>query len=317
MFSTKIEIQAAPFSINHTSNIMALGSCFAENIGTKMKEACFEVDVNPFGVLYNPLSICNSLKILLRNTPFSQSDIFENNSVWQSFAHSTLFSDISAGGCLNKINSRLIPAADFLRKADVLMITFGTAWIFEDKNNGKVVSNCHKLPSACFTRRRIRVDEITSAFSELLTKLKQLLPHLHVVFSVSPIRHFKDGAHENTVSKSTLVLAIDELQKQFGYAHYFPAYEIQLDELRDYRFYAADMQHPSDVAIDYIWQKFSDAYFDVETIQIRNEVLRLNADIAHRPLLAGSDEYKKFLNHVERKKEQLKARYPFLNGRLP
>jgi hypothetical protein len=159
------------------------------------------------------------------------------------------------------MNERISFASEFIKSTDVLLITFGTAWVFTDKESGRVVSNCHKLPAAKFNRRRLTVDEITEAYSDLLTKLKALYPNLNVVFSVSPIRHWKDGAHENTISKSTLLLAVDALQNQFGNVHYFPAYELLMDELRDYRFYASDMLHPSDVAVEYIWSKFSESVF--------------------------------------------------------
>jgi hypothetical protein len=316
MFQTPVEIPRSSVNITFESHVIALGSCFAENMGRKMSEVYFDADVNPFGVLYNPVSIRNSMELLLQNKQFTGADIFEYRSLWQSFSHSSLFTDISAEGCLDKINSRMNAAGEFLKKTDVLLITFGTAWIFEEKKSGRVVSNCHKLPASEFVRRRLTVEEIVNDFSELILKLQILLPNLKLIFSVSPIRHWKDGAHENNISKSTLLLAIETLQKQFEQVHYFPAYEIQLDELRDYRFYASDMQHPSEVAIGYIWSRFSDTYFDETTLKIKKEMEQLAADLSHRPLQPDSDEFRKFIKSTENRKKQMKSNYPFLENRF-
>jgi hypothetical protein len=316
MFQTKVQIPVSTLKIGYEDRIMTLGSCFAENMGKKMQEACFDTEVNPFGVLYNPVSIRNSIDVLIKNEPFSENDLFQYNSLWHSFSHSSLFSEISQEKCLEGINKRLATASRFLKKTDFLLITFGTAWVFEEQKSGKVVSNCHKLPADKFIRRRLTVDEIINDYTALISRLKTLFPTLSLIFTVSPIRHWKDGAHENNLSKSTLLLAVDALQKRFENVDYFPAYEIQLDELRDYRFYAADMLHPSEVAIDYIWKRFCDTYFSDETIKIMNELEQLSADVSHRPLHPESEEYLIFKNSIEKKKIELIKKYPFLVGRL-
>ena len=316
MFQTKIEILPTPLSITYLDAVMTLGSCFAENIGRKMEEVCFDTEVNPFGVLYNPISMINSIELLLDNKQFTPDDIFESRSLWHSFSHSSLFSAVTVEDCLDKINSRMTLASNFIRKANVLLITFGTAWIFEERKSGRVVSNCHKLPAAEFVRHRLSVEEIVTNYSSLIDKLSIKLPNLQLIFSVSPIRHWKDGAHENNLSKSTLLLAIDELQKQFDQVHYFPAYEIQLDELRDYRFYASDMLHPSEVAVNYIWQRFSETYFDTATQGIKKEVEQLVSDLSHRPLQPESLEFKKLRLSVEKSKTDIIYSYPFLSNRI-
>jgi len=316
MFQTQVDIPATDLKISYQDSIMTLGSCFAENIGNKLSNAYFDTDSNPFGVLYNPVSISDSLKLLLENKPFTAQDLFENRGLWQSFAHSSLFSATTAIKCLENINERYQISTDFIRKTNFLLITFGTAWVFEDKQSGSVVSNCHKLPSDRFTRRRLTVEEIVAVYSNLINELTDKLPNLKLIFSVSPIRHWKDGAHENTISKSTLLLAVDELQKQFDNVHYFPAYEIQMDELRDYRFYAADMLHPSEVAIEYIWHRFGETYFDETTRKIKKELEQLSTDLAHRPLHPETEEYRQFKAAIEKKKAVLLLNYPFLEGRL-
>lgn len=316
MFQTKVEIPTTSLTINYTTAILTLGSCFAENIGRKLQEVYFDTEVNPFGVLYNPVSIINSLELLLENKEFTRKDIFESRSLWHSFSHSSLFSAVSAEDCLNKINSGMSAAGSFLGRADVLMITFGTAWVFEEKKSGRVVSNCHKLPAADFYRRRLSVEEIVDGYTNLINKLLLKRPELKLIFSVSPIRHWKDGAHENNLSKSTLLLAIDRLKKRFEQVRYFPAYEIQLDELRDYRFYASDMLHPSDVAVDYIWQRFSQTYFNPITQRVKKDVELLVSDLSHRPLQPDSEEFKKFCINVEKRKTAIIHSYPFLSGRI-
>jgi len=316
MFQTKIDIPISEVRISYEDSILALGSCFAENIGNKLNAVYFEADINPFGVLYNPVSIKNSLELLLQNKPFIPDNIFEYKSLWQSFAHSSQFAGISEVECLSKINSRLITSGEFLQKTNVLLITFGTAWVFEEKKSGRVVSNCHKLPSADFERRRLTVNEIVTDYNELIVTLQALCPALNIIFSVSPIRHWKDGAHENNISKSVLLLAIDELQKQHEQVHYFPAYEILLDELRDYRFYAPDMLHPSDVAVDYIWSRFSETYFSDRTLLLKKKLEQLVADRAHRPFQPDSVEFKKFAEHTEKRKVEILHDYPFLTNRI-
>ena len=316
MFQTKIDIPVSDIKISYKDSIMTFGSCFAENIGNKLETVFFETDINPFGVLYNPVSVKNSLELLIQNKSFSSEEIFENKSLWQSFAHSSLFNGLSEVECLNNINTRLISSAGFFQKTNVLLITFGTAWVFEEKKSGRVVSNCHKLPSGDFERRRLTVNEIVSDYNELIVTLQKLCPALNIIFSVSPIRHWKDGAHENNISKSILLIAIDELQKQHKQVHYFPAYEILLDELRDYRFYAPDMLHPSEVAVDYIWSRFSETYFSERTLQLKKRIEQLVADRAHRPYQPDSAEFKKFVEHTEKRKAEILHDFPFLTNRI-
>ncbi len=316
MFQTKVEIPVTNQKISYQDSIMTLGSCFAENIGTKLSNVYFDTDINPFGVVYNPVSIKNSLELLLQNKPFSPDDLFEYRSLWNSFSHSTQFSNPDQKVCLETINSQLQSSAEFLKKTDTLIITFGTAWVFEDVNSGSVVSNCHKLPANKFQRKRLSVEEIISDYSKLISQLTVQFPNIKMIFSVSPIRHWKDGPHENNLSKSTLLLAIEELQKEFSNVHYFPAYEIQMDELRDYRFYAADMLHPSEVAVDYIWERFSETYFTEQTLQIKSQVEQFNADLSHRPLHPESAEFKNFQTKLEERKIALLANYKFLCNRI-
>ena len=312
MFTTKVEIPESPIKITHEDGIIALGSCFSENIGQKMNDAGFNIAVNPFGVLYNPISIRNSLRFLLENKRFSAKDLFFDGSLWNSFAHSGLFSDINISTCLEKINLRLEKSSLQVSKMRFLFITFGTSWVFENTENGEIVSNCHKIPAKNFIRYSLNVEKIVNDYRELIQRLNAKSPNLKIIFSVSPIRHWKDGAHENNLSKARLLLAINLLQNEFENVLYFPAYELLLDELRDYRYYATDMLHLSETAINYIWERFSDCYFSSETKKIKTEVEQLNADFAHRPLHPNSESYQKFLENIEERKKKIVEKYPNL-----
>lgn len=316
MFQTNVEIPASKIKLSHKTKILALGSCFAENIGIKLTNAGFDIDVNPFGVLFNPISISNSLELLLNEKVFTINDIFMHNHLWQSFSHSSYFSDTTAENCLQKINTRLTHASKLLRHADVLIITLGTSWVYEDIRTSTVVSNCHKLPATTFIRSRLTVEKIVETYVTLINQLVAIRPQLQLIFSVSPVRHWKDGAHDNNLSKSTLLLAIDQLQQQFDNLHYFPAYEIQLDELRDYRFYATDMLHPSELAVQHIWNKFSNTYFDSTTCSIAKEMEQLHKDLSHRPLLPESVEFQHFLHTIEKRKKKIIEKYPFLATKI-
>lgn len=315
-FRTEVQISKPAFSINYEHRIMTLGSCFAENIGKNMQEMYLDVDVNPFGVLYNPLSVLQSIEILLSKREFTEKDIFNHKSIWNSFNHSSQFSDTNKERCLEKINSRLKSSFLFIEKAKVLVLTFGTAWVYEEKQNGRVVSNCHKLPSTVFNRRRLSVEEIVEAYSKLIEKLQTVNPDLKIIFSVSPVRHLKDTAHGNNLSKSVLLLAVDELCVQFNNTFYFPAYELLLDELRDYRFYAEDMVHPSDLTIQFIWQKFIETFFDNVSQEYFRDVKQLNNDLNHRPFFPDSVEFQLFTLNLNKRKVKLIEKYSSLKNKL-
>lgn len=316
MFRTKIDIQPSDYKIDYQHKLMTFGSCFSDNIGSKLEKAFFDVDINPFGVLFNPVSIANSLDILLGGKLFDANDIFSYGNMWHSFSHSNLFSATDKTTCLSGINKRLDDAFPSFNNADVLLITFGTAWVYENVESGKVVSNCHKIPAKHFIRRKLSVNEIVALWTALIQKLIRIRPEIKLIFTVSPIRHWKDGAHENNISKSTLLLSIAELQQIFSETIYFPAYEIQLDELRDYRFYAADMLHPSEVAVDYIWERFSETFFNDDTILLKNKLERFSTQLLHRPIHPDSDDYKKFIENRDHTAAKLIQEYPFLAERI-
>ena len=256
---TKVDIPRPDFVIDYSTRMMMLGSCFTENIGEKFRYFKFDVDVNPCGIVYNPLSAANTLRLLLDGKTFTPEDLILVNGKWASLYHHGDFSSPDQAECLSRINDRLERARRQLAAADALIITWGTAWVYDHLRSGVTVANCHKLPPQEFKRRRLDIDEIVEEYSRLLVRIREAVPSIRVIFTVSPIRHLKDGAHGNLISKATLLLAEEEICGMFpGQCEYFPAYEIMMDELRDYRFYAEDMVHPSAQAVNYIWERFCD-----------------------------------------------------------
>ncbi len=311
MFRTSIEIPKSDFQINHNQTIMLFGSCFAENIGQKLLDSKFNVSVNPFGILYNPLSISKALYRLINNEVFTENDLVDYNDVYQSFMHQGKFSNPDKDKCLSAISESFTEAAELINRMDVMLITFGTAHIYRLKSTGEVVGNCHKFPANYFERERLSVESIVSEWSELIKVLLAINPELKIVFTVSPNRYLKDGAHQSQISKATLLLAIEQLQDSFSEnVNYFPAYEIVLDELRDYRFYARDMIHPSEVAVDYIWQRFSETYFSDDTEKIINEWNPIRKAIGHRPLSENKEHHESFLRQTLQKVEQMAEKHP-------
>jgi GSCFA family len=312
-FRTIIQTEPSNNKISYHSKILFMGSCFTENIGDKMEELKFPTIVNPFGVLYNPSSVQSALEILLDNRDFKEKDLHFFNDQWLSFYHDTEYSDVSKEKCLDNINKTVNAARKHLRSANYLIITFGTAWAYRYLKTGNIVSNCHKIPAKEFERRKLTVEDIFVQWAKLLNRVEDLNPDLKIIFTLSPVRHWKDGAVQNQLSKSTLILAINQLIKIFDNVEYFPAYEIMMDDLRDYRFYADDMLHPSTVAIDYIWEQFSKTYFENNTIEIVKEVKQIIQAKNHRPLNPDTKSHKKFLQDQIAKIKELSEKYDNLN----
>lgn len=281
-----------------------LGSCFADNVAAKMGEYYFQVTANPFGTLYNPVSIANAL--MLHEVP----ELVEYGGLWHSMYHhgacSAADKETAAARCGESI--RVLQTA--LREANVVIVTFGTAWVYE--RDGQVVANCHKMPADRFARRRLGVEEVVSVWLPIV----EAYPDKRFIFTVSPIRHIKDGLHENQLSKGTLLLAIEQtlsaLSGGVGRACYFPSYEIMVDELRDYRFYADDMVHPTPLAINYIWERFVETYMTRDTQQEMRALHQLYCDRHHTLLHPESAESVRFVQRLEEKEAALGVRYPWV-----
>lgn len=309
-FRTILSIPSQTTNLSYKDKLMLLGSCFTENIGEKLEKFHLPQLTNPFGILYNPISIAQSIERLMENKPFDENELFEHNGLIHSWAHHGSFSAPSEKQALTNMNKLYLEAAEHFKETTVLLITFGSSWIYEYEGN--VVANCHKVPEREFIRRRLSVDEIVTRYSDLLAKISAQNPTIHVIFSVSPIRYMRQGATENQTNKAILLLAVEELTKRFEQVNYFPAYEILLDELRDYRFFSDDMIHPSTSAIDYIWERFVETYFDRETQELLPQLEKLNKNLEHRPLHQDSKAYQIFNKTLDSQVLELKKRYPTL-----
>lgn len=313
-FRTPVTLPADLPPVAHTNGLLLLGSCFATHIGQRLTTARFRCDVNPYGVLYNPLSISAALHELMDGKEYGPDDLFFYRDSWHSPMHHTDFSAASQEEALRNINSRLHATRAAWEGLDRLLLTWGTAYVYRNRQNGCVVGNCHKLPEAAFVRQRLSVEEIVEEYTRLLHRLLAGRPGLKVLLTVSPIRHVRDGLHANQLSKSTLLLAADCLQEAFPeQVFYFPAYEIVQDELRDYRFYADDMVHPSDTAVRYVWEQFVHACFSKETVRVAEACEGIHKMLQHKPLQAHSEEYKRFLEQIVLKIDQLTGKYPYLD----
>lgn len=296
-------------SISHPEHCLLMGSCFTENIGERLIQAKFNCNVNPFGIIYNPISLANSLNKIINKVVYSEQDLLENNGKFFSFDHHGSFSSFNQEECLDKINNEITCAHQHLLETKIVVVTLGTAWAYETIENNKLVANCHKLPAKNFTKRLLSVDEILHVWIPMVEQLK----NINFIFTVSPVRHINDGLHENNISKSVLHLAIHQLISNHNNCHYFGAYEMVIDELRDYRFFKEDMIHPSNQAIDYIWNKFADTYFNKQTQQLNQRIEKLQQAVNHRPFNFDSESHQKFVKEQIHQMELICTEFPFLN----
>ncbi len=283
-FRTEIDVERLPGLIGHDRSIVMLGSCFTDNIGTQLERDGFDVTHNPFGPLYNPASIHNLICLCHEDRLVSPGQFTRSpDGTWHCLDFASRYSDTDADRLAERVNAELRAFKADLERAYTLIITLGTAYVFALRADGHIVGNCHKLPAAAFDRYRLSPE----AISEHLTRISRMLPPSvkHVMVTVSPIRHTADGLHGNQLSKASLLMAVDDAVRRLPAWIYFPAYEIMIDDLRDYRFYAADMKHPSEVAVEYIYHHFRRAYFDEATLALADERRKQWLRAQHRPLL--------------------------------
>ena len=298
---TTFPIDSSKEKISYNSPVMFIGSCFASEIGSKMEEGKMKVLINPAGAVYNPVSVANTLNLIVENRIFTGQDLHLYKGKNLSFSHYTDFSSNDPVKTLDKINSSTSKAHEFLKHSRFLFITFGTARIYRFNENNQIVSNCHKLPSSLFSRELLSVGDINASWEILLSELHSFNNNLKVIFTVSPVRHWKDGPHGNNVSKSILFLAIEELLNHEEVGGYFPAYELLMDDLRDYRYYAEDMLHPSPTAVDYIWEAFSECYFNTDTMALWKEIQGISKAVNHRLLSDSAEGKKEFADNMLKK----------------
>jgi len=310
---TKVKIPVPNFEITHQDKLMSIGSCFAHNMAQRFDSCKFNIIDNPFGILYNPLSIAKGLEEILSKKAYTDEDLFFHNERWNSFNHHSQFSKSKPSETLELINQSIDKAHLQLLNSKVLIITLGTANVFFQKVNNQFVANCHKIPNHQFEKKLISVEEIVNALEHIFIKIQDANPNIQIILTLSPIRHIRDGLSENQRSKATLLVAIHQLMEKLKDLYYFPSYEIALDELRDYRFYKEDMIHPSKVAIDYIWKAFVECYFDERTKQVIPQIRKLIQAKNHKVENPNSAEYQLFIKNQIKKIEELQQQYKWLN----
>ncbi|WP_435133950.1 GSCFA domain-containing protein [Formosa sp. A9] len=313
---TEIPITPAPESvrIDYDSKILMLGSCFVEHIGNKLQYFKFRTLQNPFGVLFQPKAIAQLIDAAVTGKVYQEGDVFHNNDIWQSFdAHSQL-SDVSKTEVLTRLNTAVTETYEALKSSTHIVITLGTAWVYTHLESDRVVANCHKVPQHQFKKTILSVAEIVETLERILFQIKSVNAEANVIFTVSPVRHIKDGFIENTQSKAHLITAIHQIlgKEAVRNSFYFPAYELMMDELRDYRFYEADMVHPNAVAVNYIWQVFVKTWFLTKVLPVMKTVDVIQKGLQHKPFQPDTEKHQKFLTDLHQKIAKIQVEYDFM-----
>lgn len=313
MFHLNFNPEISSEKINHQQNVLFIGSCFSEHISKRLVDLKFSIDSNPYGIVFNPKSISSTLVNCVSNTKINDSHFIEKDENWFCLdAHSSLFSQKK-----NELQSTLIDTRnkwhEKLKTANWLVITFGSANCYEFKNTQAIISNCHKLPANQFTKKMISAQDIVLDYDLLIKELQFINPNLKIIFTVSPVKHLRDGVIENSLSKSILIQSTHELILKHAHCYYFPSYELVTDDLRDYRFYESDMAHPNTQAINYVFDKFVEVYFSEETKKINKHLLEINLAFQHKSFNSESQSHKAFKLNMMFKCKELINQFPFLN----
>jgi hypothetical protein len=309
-FRTKIPILQTNFKIDYNAKIVSLGSCFAVNMAEKFDYFKFENSCNPFGILFHPLAIEKLIDFAVSGKQFTEKDIFFHNERWHCFdAHSDL-SNSNQSALIANLNGILKSTKIQLQAATHIIITYGTSWVYRNISTDKIVANCHKVPQAAFSKEILSVETIEKSIQNTLNLIQKINPNVNFIFTVSPVRHLKDGFAENQLSKAHLIAALHSSNFQLPTSSYFPSYEIMMDELRDYRFYAEDMIHPNKIAIDYIWERFSETCISEESHSIMKEVETIQKGLQHRPFNPNSESHQQFLSKLHDKMTKIQKHFP-------
>ncbi|WP_431163592.1 GSCFA domain-containing protein [Flagellimonas beolgyonensis] len=312
---TRLPLNTADHPIDYQSEVLLLGSCFVENIGDKLVYFKFRTVQNPFGILFHPLALENLVQRSLQNQKYNLDEVFEQEGIWRCFdAHSDVRSDDQKLE-VELLNQRLRLTRQGLENASHIVLTLGTAWVYEHLGTKKMVANCHKVPHKEFRKNLLSVETVTTSLNNMLDMVQKANPKAQIIFTVSPVRHLKDGFMENQQSKAHLIAAIHQMlssRAQSRDLHYFPSYEILMDELRDYRFYERDMVHPNALAVDYIWERFKSVWISSDSYLIMDEVEAVQKGLNHRPFNPGSEAHEKFKTSLRSKITYLQERYSFM-----
>lgn len=298
--------------INHSHQLFLAGSCFTEQIGAKLVNHKFQIIDNPHGILFNPISISKAISSYIQNKRYTESELFFHNELWGSWDHHTKFSSIHQLECLNKINTSQESAHKALKNADWLILTLGSSFAYQIEN-GRVVANCHKVPTDKFVKKLFSATEIINVLDEMIHELKLFNPKLKIIFTISPVRHLRDGFVENNRSKANLTIAVHQLRDKYPSVLYFPSYELIIDDLRDYRFFAEDMVHPNYAATNYVWEKFLATCIDEDSKQLMKEISIIRNARNHKPFNPESVQHQKFLSTNLEKVLKLKEAHSYID----
>ena len=311
---TKISIKKeANNFISYNSKILLLGSCFSENIGNKLAFYKFQSTQNPFGILFHPKAIETLITNSINEKEYTNSDIFFHNERWHSFDAHSKVSNSDKENLLNSLNKSAKLTKKNIKEASHIIITLGTSWTYRFIETDQVVANCHKVPQKKFLKEILSIEEVTETLEAVIALIKSENPKTTILFTISPVRHLKDGFIENQQSKSHLFSAIHQVVNPRESLFYFPSYEIMMDELRDYRFYAEDMVHPNQTAIKYIWNKFSDTWISEGSKNTMSEVDKIQSGLNNKPFNATSDQHLKFKENLNSKIKEIQSKYSFIN----
>ena len=312
-FLTNIDIKPLPSPITYHHKIMLVGSCFTEHIGNNMQELKFQTLQNPNGILFEPMSVCSSLVSYIQSKQYNELDLFQYNELWQSWNHHSRFSNPDKEACLTQINQSQQKAHEFLKKAEWIILTLGSSFVYKLKETGQFVANCHKAPAQLFDKYLIPIDEQIATLDNTLHQLFHFNPKLKIIFTISPVRHLRDGVVENNRSKARLLETVHHLVNKFDRLFYFPAYELVIDVLRDYRFYDIDLAHPNYAATQFVMEKFSDYAFQESTVQLSKEIKQIVTAKNHKPFHPGSNQHHQFLKQQLEKTIALAQEHPYLD----
>ena len=309
-FRTQIPIENKSNNLlDHKSKVLLFGSCFTENIGAKLNYFKFHNSINPFGILFHPKAIEKLITNAINKKKNTEKDVFLHNERWHSFdAHSALSSS-SKDELITTLNSGINSTHQFINSSTHIIITLGTSWIYRFIENDSIVANCHKIPQKKFLKQLLSVDEIIGSLEAIVSLIKSVNPKTEIIFTVSPVRHLKDGFIENMHSKAHLLSAIHQVIEPRNQTHYFPSYEIMMDELRDYRFYKNDMIHPNETAINYIWQQFKNTWIDEKSIDLMTQIDTIQKGLSHRPFNENSTQHQQFVGDLQLKINKLQTQY--------
>ena len=309
-----LEFHPTPLSVKIKLNnpLFLIGSCFTEQIGQKLASAKFKVIDNPHGILFNPISIIHALESYIEPRLYTSENLFLQNELYASWDHHTRFSGISPEQTIKKINDSQQKAHEFLQSASYLLITLGSSFVYE-LSDGRPVANCHKVPTDKFVKRMIPASETIERFEKIIERLQDNFPSLNIIFTISPVRHLRDGFVENNRSKAQLISAVQKLTEKYDHCYYFPAYELVIDDLRDHRFYAEDLVHPNYTATQYVWEKFKTACIDETSLTIMKEIQIIGAAKHHKAIHSASAAHQKFLKTHLQKALDLQEKHPYID----